>query len=199
MSSSEPRRGPTRDDDVAERAAPSTQGAHAGTARDTDRPVRDDRDPTPDGRADPGGGAGSSAVDPSDVRATGPQLPDPRYGEEIGTAAAEPSIRVPRPPQSDAAPPDGARPDGARPERLVSADRASSLDARWNEVKGMFVDDPRQAVSRADSLIGELLDEVVSRHRRDLAHGLDGPDISTEDLRFALRRYRTFFDRLLTI
>lgn len=91
---------------------------------------------------------------------------------------------------------------GETPARLVSSDRADSYTGRWNEVKGMFVDEPRQAVGQADALVGELLDELqnlFTKQRQSLEHGLDNEETSTEDLRVALRRYRSFFDRLLAI
>ncbi len=85
---------------------------------------------------------------------------------------------------------------------LVPADRAESYATRWNEVKGMFVDEPRQAVQRADGLVGELLDDLqrgFTEQRHDIEQGLTNDDTSTEDLRMALRRYRSFFDRLLSV
>jgi hypothetical protein len=87
-------------------------------------------------------------------------------------------------------------------ERLVSVDRARSYSARWDAVKGEFVDEPRQAVAKADALVGELLDELgrlFNNQRRGIEQGLDNDDASTEDLRLALRRYRSFFDRLLSV
>jgi hypothetical protein len=88
------------------------------------------------------------------------------------------------------------------PERLVPVERADSYGTRWNEVKGMFVDEPRQAVAQADALVVELLEELeqlFSQQRRGIEQGLDNDDTSTEDLRMALRRYRSFFDRLLSL
>jgi hypothetical protein len=69
-------------------------------------------------------------------------------------------------------------------------------------VKGDFVDEPRQAVVKADSLVGELLEELEQLfhdQRRSIEYGLDKDETSTEDLRIALRRYRSFFDRLLSL
>ena len=66
----------------------------------------------------------------------------------------------------------------------------------------MFVDEPRQAVQQADALVGELLDDLerlFREQRQDIEQGLDNDDTSTEDLRMALRRYRSFFDRLLSV
>jgi hypothetical protein len=87
-------------------------------------------------------------------------------------------------------------------ERLVPRDRVSDYTARWDAVKGEFVDEPRRAVAKADQLVGELLDELdrlFRKQRSDLEHGLDADETSTEDLRLALRRYRSFFDRLLAL
>jgi len=87
-------------------------------------------------------------------------------------------------------------------ESLVPPDRAAEFAARWNDVKGMFVDEPRQAVQQADALVGELLDDLerlFREQRQDIEQGLENDDTSTEDLRMALRRYRSFFDRLLSV
>ena len=85
---------------------------------------------------------------------------------------------------------------------LVTRDRAESYSARWDSVKGEFVDEPRRAVADADALVGELLDELqelFKQQRTQIEQGLDADETSTEDLRVALRRYRSFFDRLLSI
>jgi hypothetical protein len=92
--------------------------------------------------------------------------------------------------------------DGQQRERLVPADHAASYASRWDAVKGTFVDEPREAVAQADALVGELLDELETlfrEQRRDIERGLDADETSTEDLRMALRRYRSFFDRLLAL
>jgi hypothetical protein len=93
--------------------------------------------------------------------------------------------------------------DGQRErERIVPEERAASYASRWDAIKGAFVDEPRQAVAQADALVGELLDELETlfrEQRRDIEHGLDADETSTEDLRMALRRYRSFFDRLLAV
>jgi hypothetical protein len=91
---------------------------------------------------------------------------------------------------------------GEQLERLVPAERVSEYSARWDNVKGEFVDEPRQAVAKADALVGELLDELdqlFRKQRSDLERGLDADETSTEDLRLAMRRYRSFFDRLLAL
>jgi len=86
-------------------------------------------------------------------------------------------------------------------EQLVPAERAHEYRTRWDAVKGGFVDEPRQAVAEADQLVGELLDELQElfrAQRHSLEQNLDRDRASTEDLRVALRHYRSFFDRLLS-
>jgi hypothetical protein len=84
---------------------------------------------------------------------------------------------------------------------LIEPDRAESYNSRWTELKSEFVDDPRGAVRGANELVGEVLDdleELFRRQRADLEHGLDSEQTTTEDLRQALGRYRSFFARLLS-
>lgn len=85
---------------------------------------------------------------------------------------------------------------------LIDQDRAESYKARWVELKGDFVDEPRRAVRGANELVGEVLDELEElfrKQRADIEQGLDSHDATTEDLRLALGKYRSFFERLLSI
>src|SRR5207344_2605074 len=92
--------------------------------------------------------------------------------------------------------------NGARqPTTLIPPERAESYNSRWNELKSEFVDEPRGAVRGANELVGEVLDELEElfrRQRADLEEGLESDQTTTEDLRQALGRYRSFFDRLLS-
>jgi hypothetical protein len=84
---------------------------------------------------------------------------------------------------------------------LIEPERAESYNSRWKELKGEFVDDPGGAVRGANELVGEVLDELEElfrRQRTDLEQGLDSEQTTTEDLRQALIRHRSFFDRLLS-
>jgi hypothetical protein len=93
-------------------------------------------------------------------------------------------------------------PDEGERDRLVPQERTDEYIARWDALKGGFVDEPRQAVADADQLVRELLDElqeVFRTQREGLEQGLDADQTSTEDLRVALRRYRSLFDRLLSV
>jgi hypothetical protein len=86
---------------------------------------------------------------------------------------------------------------------LLPADEATSFRARWSEVQTGFVDEPRHAVEQADGLVAEMMQrlaQVFAGERGKLEQQWSkGDDVSTEDLRVALRRYRSFFDRLLAV
>jgi hypothetical protein len=72
---------------------------------------------------------------------------------------------------------------------------------RWDQIQSNFVDDPRMAASNADSLVAETmkrLAQIFSDEKKTMeAQWSRGDDVSTEDLRLALQRYRSFFNRLL--
>lgn len=103
-----------------------------------------------------------------------------------------------------------AEPVEVRPQReaqgptpLFPADETGALRARWDEIQAGFVDEPRRAVEQADSLVAgamKRLAETFAQERANLEGQWDrGDDVSTEDLRLALQRYRSFFGRLLSI
>jgi hypothetical protein len=97
---------------------------------------------------------------------------------------------------------DGATSDtGAEP--LFPSGEAEDFRGRWVEVQTGFVDEPRNAVEQADSLVAEMMQrlaQVFADERGKLEEQWSrGDDIGTEDLRQALRRYRSFFDRLLSV
>ena len=86
---------------------------------------------------------------------------------------------------------------------LFPSGELENLRTRWKEVQTAFVDEPRKAVEQADGLVASAmkrLAEVFAEERSKLEGQWDrGDNVSTEDLRVALQRYRTFFDRLLSI
>jgi len=92
--------------------------------------------------------------------------------------------------------------DNDRPA-LFPDNELNDLRHRWQDVQTGFVDDPRVAVRKADELVAAAmtrLAQVFADERGKLEHEWDkGDDVSTEDLRVALRRYRSFFDRLLSV
>jgi hypothetical protein len=91
--------------------------------------------------------------------------------------------------------------NNGQPTQLFPDNELNELRARWDKAQIGFVDEPRAAVEQADSLVATVvkrLAEQFAAERADLEHQWDrGTEVSTEDLRLALRKYRSFFDRLL--
>ena len=78
---------------------------------------------------------------------------------------------------------------------------SEGFQSRWEEIQVRFVDEPRGAVEDADALVATVMKRLAEsfaqeRERLESQWGR-GEDISTEDLRVALQRYRSFFQRLL--
>jgi hypothetical protein len=105
----------------------------------------------------------------------------------------------------------GSAPDAAD-EGSVAADagpRASlledgelqSITARWKDIQAEFVDEPSRAVHEADALVAELMQRMAAMFANERAElekrWAGGRQVDTEDLRQGLRRYRSFFERLL--
>jgi hypothetical protein len=84
---------------------------------------------------------------------------------------------------------------------LLPESQGQELHARWEAIQVRFVDDPRNAVEEADALVASTMQQLAdgfASAREDLeGQWSRGEDISTEDLRVALQRYRSFFRRLL--
>jgi hypothetical protein len=117
--------------------------------------------------------------------------------------------------------PEGAGPGQRQPVEITSGQRRQNSAAsaettplfpdqelpelrnRWDGIQAGFVDQPRKAVEEADSLVASTmkrLAEVFAQERAKLEGQWDrGDNVSTEDLRLALQRYRSFFHRLLSI
>jgi hypothetical protein len=97
-----------------------------------------------------------------------------------------------------------AKSDGAegRSAPLFAGAESETFRSRWTEIQTGFVDEPRHAVEEADGLVAEVVQRLVQtfadeRTKLEQQWG-KGDDVSTEDLRVSLQRYRSFFERLLT-
>lgn len=90
-----------------------------------------------------------------------------------------------------------------KPAPLFPENEVGNLRSRWDAIQTGFVDEPRKAVQDADNLVASAmkrLAEVFADERKKLEGQWDrGDSVSTEDLRVALQRYRSFFTRLLSI
>jgi hypothetical protein len=85
---------------------------------------------------------------------------------------------------------------------LLPHDQGTEFQERWESIQVTFVDDPRDAVETADALVAELMQRLAdgfAQERERLERQWSrGEDVSTEDLRVVLQRYRSFFRRLLS-
>jgi hypothetical protein len=102
---------------------------------------------------------------------------------------------------------DAARDPHAREDEAGAAlfpqEELNDLRSKWSGIQGTFVDEPRQSVEEADGLVAATIQRLAESFA-DARASLEGQwqrggDVSTEDLRMALRRYRSFFDRLLAV
>jgi hypothetical protein len=83
---------------------------------------------------------------------------------------------------------------------LEPGDR-EAMTTKWRGIQADFVDHPRQAMQDADTLVAGLMQQLATRFAEERgqleAQWSRGDDVSTEDLRVSLQRYRAFFERLL--
>ena len=90
---------------------------------------------------------------------------------------------------------------GATP--LLPANDIQSLRSQWTDIQAGFVDRPRESVEEADALVANVMQrlaETFANERSKLeGQWSRGDNVSTEDLRVALQRYRSFFHRLLSL
>ena len=129
----------------------------------------------------------SSAADDREDRDTSTRYDGTTSAAEPTADAAEPTAEPAR--DRDDAP-------------LLREDEGAELSSRWESIQVTFVDDPRRAVEEADGLVAEVMQQLAdgfARERENLeGQWTRGEDVSTEDLRVALQRYRSFFQRLLS-
>jgi len=114
-------------------------------------------------------------------------------------------INRPEPPKpvADSAPVSQEHVDVDVNAPLFHDDEGRGFRTRWEAIQTGFVDEPRKAVEQADALVSETikrLSDVFAEERTGLEkHWGRGENVSTEDLRIALKRYRSFFERLLHV
>ena len=174
----------------------------ASAADEQPRPSARDQ-PAPEAEARTGASVGDQTVDASRADAglgIDRGTPSHEDGAASSTQAVSPQdqdTEAPAPSTTGAA--DLASNAGGS---LLPADMDATFQERWKEIQTRFVDEPRGAVEDADGLVANLMQQLAEgfakeRERLEAQWGR-GEDISTEDLRVALQRYRTFFQRLLS-
>ena len=92
---------------------------------------------------------------------------------------------------------------GSEPMPLFSESEMGDFRSQWGKIQIGFVDEPRRTVEDADKLVAMVMQRLAEGFANERS-GLEqqwgrGDNVSTEDLRVALQRYRSFFDRLLTL
>ena len=91
----------------------------------------------------------------------------------------------------------------SKPMPLFSESEMGDFRSQWSKVQTRFVDEPRRTVEDADKLVASVMQRLAEGFANERS-GLEkqwesGDNVSTEDLRLALQRYRSFFDRLLNL
>jgi hypothetical protein len=122
---------------------------------------------------------------------------EPREAIDVKSAPTSQNLAAPSPHEAD------RREPAKSVSPLFESTETETFRSRWHAIQTQFVDEPRRSVEQADELVAatmKRLAEVFASERENLEREWDrGEDISTEDLRIALQRYRSFFDRLLSI
>jgi len=102
--------------------------------------------------------------------------------------------------------PSATNPNGSgneAPIALLPAEFVQDLRGRWDRIQTGFVDEPRAAVQQADELVASAIQRLTdsfAEARNTLEHQWGrGEQANTEDLRLALRKYRSFFQRLISV
>ena len=85
---------------------------------------------------------------------------------------------------------------------LLSTEQSGRFSQEWQAIQASFVDRPQEAVESADALVADVMQRITSgftaERERLEKQWAEGDDVTTEDLRVALTRYRSFFERLLS-
>jgi hypothetical protein len=137
-----------------------------------------------------------------------PAIDDTYDGEIVNSTIDDTPPAVPQPgspPRSSQKPaPQAPAPQAGREDtRLFDEEELRDFRARWDQVQTSFVDEPRHAVEQADALVATVVKRISDQFAEERAklekQGGRGQNISTEDQRQNFRRYRAFFDRLLSV
>ena len=135
-------------------------------------------------RTDPSTDPSANAVPAEDERLT--------TGDESSAARTEPPQMATE-----------ASSEPSTERSLLGDNDLSGLRSRWDDVQAAFVDNPKECVQKADILVAEIVEQLTTgfSETRSRLEGqwARGESASTEDLRVALKRYRDFFQRLLSV
>jgi hypothetical protein len=184
--------------DPADRRPPQSAAARSVTSRDT--VATNDTDDTYDGEivtstVEPVASANDVNVVPLAAAPSGlgrqapKQTPASTFASESESAASQSTVA-------------GSQANGWNESPLFAENELRDFRARWDQVQTSFVDEPRQAVEQADTLVATVVKHIAEQfagERTKLEKQWDrGDNVSTEELRQGFKRYRAFFDRLLS-
>ncbi|MEU6040120.1 hypothetical protein ABZ801_32415 [Actinomadura sp. NPDC047616] len=158
---------------------------HAEPSRDTE--------PMPHGDPLPHAAPAARPASPEQTAPTRPDRPSPAHAAPTRPELAKEEVatRFPEP---------NADSGSGRDDRLMAPAEAQRFRERWRDVQASFVDDPGEAVQRADRLAAEVVDalgQALTARRRALNEHWNSGEGDTERLRRALRDYRGLVDRIL--
>ncbi len=130
-----------------------------------------------------------------------PRRPNEPSQADIEREIARERAEEPRDGRATSSPEEHRGPRPALGTSYLGAGTTDEAWQRWSQIQSDFVDDPRNAVTEASALVSEVIDDIVRRfetERTELEQRWStGEDVSTEELRRCLQRYRDFFGRLL--
>jgi hypothetical protein len=182
--------------DPADRRPPQSAAARSVSSRDAVGP--ENTDDTYDGEivtssVEPVSGANDINAVPSQPAPSGIGRQTPKQ-TSASTFASESAA------SQNTAP--GAQTNGWNESPLFAENELRDFRARWDQVQTSFVDEPRHAVEQADTLVATVVKHIAEQfaeERSKLEKQWDrGDNVSTEELRQGFKRYRAFFDRLLS-
>jgi len=138
-----------------------------------------------------------------DERLTTADIVNPPRAEATDRAVNEDGVNTRADMRSNAEFARSAANGQTQPNPLFPEGELHNFRSSWDQIQTSFVDEPRAAVEHADSLVANVVKRIAEQfatEREQLEKQWDrGENVNTEDLRQAFKRYRAFFDRLLTV
>ncbi|MEU7002711.1 hypothetical protein [Nonomuraea sp. NPDC046570] len=177
---------------------------YSGGAASGHDPADEDRGPMAAGRAAEDQADPSSAGERDPFRTHDPLTPVSETGRDVQSVPVDDGSPYKDPYARAGDVLVDSEPVHAAPTGLVLFDQdPAQVHSRWRDVQAAFVDDPREAVERADGLLDEIVTAVTATLAARTAElresWQDKERHDTERLRLALREYRNVLEGLLEL
>ncbi|WP_410609875.1 hypothetical protein [Amycolatopsis sp. lyj-109] len=191
----------TRHDAEDDRDLTGREDAHEGYSGDntTDFSGQDRADFREPGAADEQNLSTADLASAGRHDADDTTTPDGSGGDVEAPAESGGDVETPAESGGDVETPAASSGDVETPT-LIDEEKVTGFRTRWQNVQTGFVDDPKQAVRQADELVAAVITDLATtfaEHKSELESQWQQGEPATEELRIALRRYRSFFDQLL--